>query len=173
MAAYHFYGIYPDAPSIIVPQTIYSAQGSFYEDQAIRFTKGGVPVLLEEARQSAHFGMDHGDMQPHMSTTAEKINLRIQWPGYDPWTKPVSVLEYDGPQGTRRISNAKLGHAIAKAVLEFYEAMSRYYSTADRPDWDLSNIPFHCLRLFQLNHVAAGSWQPVLSYCKDSGENTD
>ncbi|KAI0339078.1 hypothetical protein BDW22DRAFT_1422564 [Trametopsis cervina] len=167
MDKYHHFGLYRDAPGLIVPQRVYESHGvSYTQDQPIRFTQDNVPVLLEEARLHRPFVMDHGDTRPLMSTSADKITIRIEWPGYNPWNKAISVRESNQSQGgTIRVSKSRLAYLIAKAVREFYNDTSRYDSTADHHGWDLSNIPFDRLRLLQLEHVAAGSWQPVLSYC--------
>lgn len=94
---------------------------------------------------------------------SRSISLRIEWPGYRPWTCQLPIRDYRKTPGP--ITRAKLAKNLANCIRRFIQKTHRNNMEADpNPMWRISadGIKFEDLILVSLNHVSQGSWQPQL-----------
>ncbi|GJE92940.1 hypothetical protein PsYK624_090990 [Phanerochaete sordida] len=158
---FHTFMDFGDAalPGIVVPQPVYTAPGQFAQLPTIRFTEGGRPgVRLSNALNKVFQNLAKSNEVPKLSEQAKKITIRINWPGYQPWSYVVHA--FDHSYEVRPITLAKLAHEVAKTVRLLKNDMAT--SGTVSPDWSLNNVNIEELVLLELRHVSTGSWQPVL-----------
>ncbi|GLB41720.1 hypothetical protein LshimejAT787_1003200 [Lyophyllum shimeji] len=93
------------------------------------------------------------------------ISVRIQWPGYRPWSRQIPTKDFRSPP--QPITKAKLAKNIAKCVERFLAARTGHVLDDDvDPRWKLgarqNEIKLDDLILVSMHHVSMGSWQPHL-----------
>lgn len=109
------FGDNANLPGIVVPQPVYTAPGQFTQLPTIRFSEGGRPGMsLANALNKVFQNMNQSNDVPRLSEQAKKITIRINWPGYQPWSYVVHA--FDHSYEVRPITLAKLAHEIAKTV---------------------------------------------------------
>lgn len=93
------------------------------------------------------------------------VSLRIEWPGYKPWTDQIRTLDWREPPN--KITRSKLLTEIAKRLEKF---LQRCHSTPVSPDAQVwragvqGGIQLDNIAVVALERVALGSWQPHLMY---------
>ncbi|KAN0088540.1 hypothetical protein V8E55_005597 [Tylopilus felleus] len=91
------------------------------------------------------------------------VSIRIQWPGYQPWSKQIPTMDFKTPKGP--ITRAKLAKNIATCIRRFQEYVQNKPMEAESDKrWKVGNchIKVEDLILVSLHHVSKGSWQPQL-----------
>jgi len=146
-----------------VPQEMYTGTRSFDALPTITFYENRFPgVRLEHVLNNDLGGLGDSDTKPLLTSTARKITLRINWPGYLPWFDVLHV--YDHSYNANPITLHKLAVALTQKIKLCLDDLSRatYNARARDPEWIAENIRIEDLVLMELRHVSAGSWQPVL-----------
>lgn len=92
------------------------------------------------------------------------ISVRINWPGYPPWSRQIPTRDFRNPPGP--ITRAKLAKNVAKSVLRFIqEHKDRVMEEDGDVAWKVGGsraIELNDLVLVRLDHVSKGSWQAQL-----------
>ncbi|KAG9312927.1 hypothetical protein JVU11DRAFT_6361 [Chiua virens] len=91
------------------------------------------------------------------------VSIRIQWPGYQSWSKQIPTKDFRNPKGP--ITKAKLAKNIATCIKHFIEDMQGKPMEAESDKrWKVGEryIKVEDLILVSLHHVSKGSWQPQL-----------
>lgn len=119
-------------------------------------------VTLEDAIRSKHKDLQDKD-EPMFVGCGPSVSIRIEWPGYRPWTKQIPTNDFKTPKGP--ITRAKLAKNLANCIKRFIEWAARQpmETNADRR-WKVGpkHIKVEDLILVSLHHVSKGSWQPQL-----------
>ncbi|KAI0031266.1 hypothetical protein K488DRAFT_79141 [Vararia minispora EC-137] len=91
------------------------------------------------------------------------ISVRINWPGYNSWSRQIPTRDFRNPPGP--ITRSKLAKNVAKSVGRFIaeQAGKQMEEDAD-PAWQVGGggILLGHLALVRLDHVSKGSWQAQL-----------
>ncbi|KAI0345886.1 hypothetical protein BDW22DRAFT_923841 [Trametopsis cervina] len=161
---YHTFLDYPGQllGGFIVPQRRHIASQQYPPHQTIRFTHNGRPgVNLHDTLRLGAGGMPDADVRPITTTSSTNIGLRINWQGYADFSSDIRA--HDSSQRMELIQKRELAFRVAQVVRKFYQAV---LSFGDRDGhytkWELTETPFECLRLLELQHVSPDTWQPVL-----------
>ncbi|KIJ20813.1 hypothetical protein PAXINDRAFT_165652 [Paxillus involutus ATCC 200175] len=126
------------------------------------YSQSELGILLDDALKQRLKHLDDKD-EPMFVGCGPSVSIRLQWPGYRPWTKQIPTMDFKNPKGP--ITKLKLAKNIANCVRRFIEAVD---SKAMEPDsdrrWKVGkrNIKVEDLVLVSLHHVSKGSWQPQL-----------
>jgi len=91
------------------------------------------------------------------------ISVRLNWPGYQPWSRQIPTRDFRNPPGP--ITRSKLAKIVAKSVARFIaEHQGRPMEEDGDPNWAVGDhkIEVNDLVLMRLDHVSKGSWQPQL-----------
>ncbi|KAI0799853.1 hypothetical protein BC629DRAFT_203145 [Irpex lacteus] len=94
--------------------------------------------------------------------TVPLSGLYMQWPGTQPWLSPVnkSFVIHSGDD------IADLGKCIAEHIFEFlkqHAGNKAHGSESPWKGWETGRFDLSTLYLLQLDNVAPGTWQPILS----------
>ncbi|KAI0077715.1 hypothetical protein K474DRAFT_1595420 [Panus rudis PR-1116 ss-1] len=105
-----------------------------------------------------------GRDDPMFINRGPSVSIRINWPGYAPWSRQIPTRDFRTPPGP--ITRAKLAKNVAKTIDRFIKDMQekRMEDDAD-PRWrvgDHGGISIDRLELVGLQHVSMGSWQAHL-----------
>jgi len=101
--------------------------------------------------------------EPMFQERGPSISVRINWPGYQPWSRQIPTRDFRNPPGP--ITRAKLAKNVAKSVARF---ISEHKGRPMEEDGDLAwlvgpgKIDVFDLVLVRLDHVSKGSWQAQL-----------
>ncbi|KAG6865710.1 hypothetical protein C0991_012526 [Blastosporella zonata] len=103
--------------------------------------------------------------EPVFEGRGPSISVRIQWPGYRPWSRQIPTKDFRSPP--QPITKAKLAKNIAKCVERFLSARTGTPLEDDvDPRWKVGprnyEIKLEDLYLVSMHHVSMGSWQPHL-----------
>ncbi|KAG6877147.1 hypothetical protein C0993_009940 [Termitomyces sp. T159_Od127] len=103
--------------------------------------------------------------EPVFEGRGPSISVRIQWPGYRPWSRQIPTKDFRSPP--QPITKAKLAKNIAKCVERFLSArMNAQLEDEVDPRWKVGprnhEIKLEDLYLVSMHHVSMGSWQPQL-----------
>jgi len=101
--------------------------------------------------------------EPMFQERGPSISVRINWPGYQPWSRQIPTRDFRNPPGP--ITRAKLAKNVAKSVARFItEHKGRQMEEDGDPAWAVGphNIDVFDLVLVRLDHVSKGSWQAHL-----------
>ncbi|KAH6915845.1 hypothetical protein BKA70DRAFT_471389 [Coprinopsis sp. MPI-PUGE-AT-0042] len=93
------------------------------------------------------------------------VSIRLEWPGYRPWTRQIPTKDFRSPPCP--ITMAKLAKAVAKCVQRFIEEnKDRNLDEGTDRKWKVGarshEIKLEDVVLVSLHHVSLGSWQPQL-----------
>ncbi|EJD07501.1 uncharacterized protein FOMMEDRAFT_73265 [Fomitiporia mediterranea MF3/22] len=91
------------------------------------------------------------------------ISIRLNWEGYDPWSRQIPTRNFKVPQGP--ITRKVLAKNIAKTVQRFIdEHIDRQLPPNSNPAWQVGpgRIEFNDVVLLSIHHVSRGSWQANL-----------
>jgi hypothetical protein len=91
------------------------------------------------------------------------ISIRLEWPGYRPWSRQIPTKDFKNPPGP--ITCAKLAKNVAKCIERFIKEMSNTAMEDDADKrWKVGRglISLDDLVLVSMHHVSMGSWQPQL-----------
>ncbi|KAH0834765.1 hypothetical protein J3R83DRAFT_10362 [Lanmaoa asiatica] len=90
------------------------------------------------------------------------FTLRVQWPGYRPWSKTLAALDWTKSRDP--ITRVKLAEAVAKGVRDLIVKYRDEPYDPDYVEWNVgpNGIQFDQICLVALHHVSRGSWQPKL-----------
>ncbi|KAI0269024.1 hypothetical protein BGY98DRAFT_1016625 [Russula aff. rugulosa BPL654] len=89
--------------------------------------------------------------------------IRINWPGYNPWSRQIPIRDFRSPPGP--ITRSKLAKNVAKCVRRFIvEHRGRPMEEDGESIWALGarKIEINDLVLVRLDHVSKNSWQAQL-----------
>ncbi|KAJ3553985.1 hypothetical protein NM688_g3338 [Phlebia brevispora] len=143
---------------VILPQEVYQPLVPDQSRPPVRFIVDDVlGIRLVDA--IAWHGRLHGTGTVAPLTEANRITCRINWPGYEPWSHGLHVVDHNAQPYTLM----RLAQAIARTIQEFFLDNTHVKTQEPRPDWDINSIPFESLYLLEIRHVSTGSWQPVIS----------
>jgi hypothetical protein len=103
--------------------------------------------------------------EPMFQERGPSISVRINWPGYQPWSRQIPTRDFRNPPGP--ITRAKLAKNVAKSVARFIaEHKGRPMEEDGDPIWSVGpgsqKIDVFDLVLVRLDHVSKGSWQAQL-----------
>ncbi|KAG6891269.1 hypothetical protein C0995_008521 [Termitomyces sp. Mi166 len=106
--------------------------------------------------------------EPVFEGRGPSISVRIQWPGYRPWSRQIPTKDFRSPP--QPITKAKLAKNIAKCVERFLSDVKARTGTPLEDDvdprWKVGprnyEIKLEDLYLVSMHHVSMGSWQPHL-----------
>ncbi|KAI9440536.1 hypothetical protein H4582DRAFT_1473697 [Lactarius indigo] len=101
--------------------------------------------------------------EPMFQERGPSISVRINWPGYQPWSRQIPTRDFRNPPGP--ITRAKLAKNVAKSVARFIqEHKGRQMEEDGDAAWLVGpgKIDVFDLVLVRLDHVSKGSWQAQL-----------
>ncbi|KIP06391.1 hypothetical protein PHLGIDRAFT_119016 [Phlebiopsis gigantea 11061_1 CR5-6] len=111
---------------------------------------------------------------PILSHTSLRVTIRIQWPGYESWTDPNGIHQYDHGYEANLRNRQHIAWQVARSVKTFYDEMRT--TQGIEPGWSLgrmaTSIAFDDLYLIELRNASRGSWQPVLSWLPANANGT-
>ncbi|KIM68015.1 hypothetical protein SCLCIDRAFT_13717 [Scleroderma citrinum Foug A] len=119
-------------------------------------------IALEDALRFRLKNLQDKD-DPMFEGCGPSVSIRIEWPGYRPWTKQIPTMDFKTPKGP--ITRAKLAKNIANCIRRFVEWAEKQSMEADADrKWRVGRkyIKMEHLMLVSLHHVSKGSWQPQL-----------
>ncbi|KIJ61274.1 hypothetical protein HYDPIDRAFT_97134 [Hydnomerulius pinastri MD-312] len=128
----------------------------FYSSQPVEWG-----VSLEDALKARPEYLKDKDERMFIGC-GPSVSIRLQWPGYHPWAKQISTMEFKTPK--QPITKAKLAKNIANCVRHFIEIEKQAMDADVNRRWRVGkrNIKVEDLMLVSLHHVSKGSWQPQL-----------
>ncbi|KAK0488902.1 hypothetical protein IW261DRAFT_1442193 [Armillaria novae-zelandiae] len=103
--------------------------------------------------------------EPMFKDRGPSVSVRIEWPGYRPWSRQIPARDFRTPPCP--ITRSKLAKNVAKCVQRFIQERQGVPMEDDSsPDWRVGTqqnmIRVEDLVLVSLHHVSMGSWQPHL-----------
>ncbi|KAH9036379.1 hypothetical protein EDB85DRAFT_2209576 [Lactarius pseudohatsudake] len=101
--------------------------------------------------------------EPMFQERGPSISVRVNWPGYQPWSRQIPTRDFRNPPGP--ITRAKLAKNVAKSVARFIqEHKGRQMEEDGDAAWLVGpgKIDVFDLVLVRLDHVSKGSWQAQL-----------
>ncbi|KAK0238872.1 hypothetical protein EDD85DRAFT_1022330 [Armillaria nabsnona] len=103
--------------------------------------------------------------EPMFKDRGPSVSVRIEWPGYRPWSRQIPARDFRTPPCP--ITRSKLAKNVAKCVQRFIQERQGVPMEDDSsPDWRVgtqqNTIRVEDLVLVSLHHVSMGSWQPHL-----------
>ncbi|KAJ3518862.1 hypothetical protein NM688_g9382 [Phlebia brevispora] len=164
MALYHSFLDYEaqneQVPGVIVPQQVYTIPqqaGHFQPVASLRFrhANGHLGMNIGQLCNTNYNGMVGASEDVPFGVA--RISVRIQWPGYETWSRPVNTV-----QANRPIDKGRVASLVALCVAECLNYHQQNRSIERRPDWWANNIDVNQLYLLELRNVSQGSWQPVI-----------
>ncbi|KII85834.1 hypothetical protein PLICRDRAFT_115115 [Plicaturopsis crispa FD-325 SS-3] len=120
----------------------------------------GIP--LTDALRTIHRRLHDRDEQVFQHR-GPSVSIRIEWPGYAPWSRQIPTKDFRNPPGP--ITRQKLAKNIAKNVQRFLDHAAKKAMDEEADGrWRIGprGIKFEDLALVSLHHVSMGSWQPHL-----------
>ncbi|KAF9005972.1 hypothetical protein BDQ17DRAFT_1352493 [Cyathus striatus] len=119
-------------------------------------------ILLSDALHSRVKRLSGRD-QTVFEGRGPSVSIRLEWPGYRPWSRQIPTKDFKSPPGP--ITLAKLAKNVAKCVQRFIE--ERRHQSMDEeadPRWRIGqgHITIDDIVLVSIHHVSLGSWQPQL-----------
>ncbi|KAG8220889.1 hypothetical protein J3R82DRAFT_2388 [Butyriboletus roseoflavus] len=157
-----------------VPQTVYQPyteadRKRYIRDVELKETiffhtddSSELGVSLDDALKQK-LGHLNGKDHRMFNDCGPSVSIRIQWPGYAPWSKQIPTMDFKTPKG--HITRAKLAKNIATCVSRFAADMQEKPMEAESDiRWKIGeqHIKVGDLILVSLHHVSKGSWQPQL-----------
>ncbi|KAI0696174.1 hypothetical protein BC835DRAFT_1414432 [Cytidiella melzeri] len=110
-----------------VPQPLYRLSRPFSRFPPITFEENGcLGVRLGHALREELHGLRYSGTTPLLANTANKITLRINWPGYPPWCDAIHV--YNFAHKSQPITLARLAHLVARKIKLCLEVASQHGS---------------------------------------------
>ncbi|KIP06409.1 hypothetical protein PHLGIDRAFT_462833 [Phlebiopsis gigantea 11061_1 CR5-6] len=139
-------------PGIYIPQSVWvPAAGPRDWDRmpTIRFTQNGRQegVNLGDAYRRNFNGMLDSQVIPCTSTTSQRVAIRINWPGYEPWHKHVNVAN-----NSEHVNKARLAYEVAR----------RWVTTVEQKKIGASRWCLLSSSASSNCGMLAVSWQPFL-----------
>lgn len=106
-----------------------------------------------------------GRDDPMFLERGPSISVRINWPGYNSWSRQIPTRDFRNPPGP--ITRAKLARNVAKSVQRFIQDQNGKPMEEDADtNWRVGSsrplITLSDLALVRLDHVSKGSWQAQL-----------
>ncbi|VDC03197.1 unnamed protein product [Peniophora sp. CBMAI 1063] len=97
--------------------------------------------------------------EPMFVQHGPSISLRLNWPGYQPWTRQIPTRDFRNPPGP--ITRDKLTKNVAKSVQRFIEEQKSREIEPAEEQWRVGEgfIELEDLLLLRLDNVSKGSWQ--------------
>ncbi|KAF8487141.1 hypothetical protein DFH94DRAFT_687622 [Russula ochroleuca] len=123
---------------------------------------GKLGLWLNKAMAGDYNGQLNGHDAPAPVGDCHTISIRINWPGYGEWSRPISTMEYSHKYKSMcRISLERLAELVAAAVWEFTETAGQQCRD---PVWQIGGrgIRTEDINLIGLIHVCEGIWNPIL-----------
>ncbi|GJE92918.1 hypothetical protein PsYK624_090770 [Phanerochaete sordida] len=149
--------------AVLVPQRTYTAERpvqAFDAAAPIRFvTRGALGIRLVDALEENTFALEGAGEMIQIPSRGQKLGIRMVWPGYEPWTKHISIV---GVAPNQLITKGRLAYEVARAVRKCLEELSHKSSSEAAPDWWATQVPIDQLVLLELHQVMLSSWQPIL-----------
>ncbi|KZT09952.1 uncharacterized protein LAESUDRAFT_645596 [Laetiporus sulphureus 93-53] len=119
-------------------------------------------ISLRDAINSRFMSLKDRD-DPVLVDRGPSVSIRINWPGYVPWSKQIPTRDFRSPP--QPITRAKLAKGVARVVQRFIDDMQTRNMEEDaEPAWRVGahGITLDDLDLVGLQHVSMGSWQAHL-----------
>lgn len=89
------------------------------------------------------------------------VSIRINWPGYTPWSRQIPTRDFRSPPGP--ITRAKLAKNVAKTVQRFLaEKKDKKMEDEAEDKYRVARIDIDDIEIVGLQHVSMGSWQAHL-----------
>jgi len=107
--------------------------------------------------------------EPMFRERGPSISVRLNWPGYQPWSRQIPTRDFRNPPGP--ITRGKLAKNVAKSVARFIaEHKGRPMEEDGDPAWVVGPgaIDVFDLVLVRLDHVSKGCWQAQLQLTRPS-----
>ncbi|KAI0041056.1 hypothetical protein FA95DRAFT_1501953 [Auriscalpium vulgare] len=123
-------------------------------------------ISLADALHNRFARLDRRD-EPMFIDRGPSISVRINWPGYQPWSRQIPTRDFRNPPGP--ITRAKLAKNVAKSVQRFIqEHKNRAMEEEGEEEWMVGpqKIDLFDLVLIRLDHVSKGSWQAQLQLAR-------
>ncbi|KAN0082522.1 hypothetical protein V8E55_008317 [Tylopilus felleus] len=170
-------------PREFVPQAIYQPHSQEDRERYISSAKLQPPIIFKK-EHSSEWGIpvQHllsnkvhrlvGGSEPAFTECGPSIDIRVQWPGYQPCYECVSTRNV---RHGHMISKAELAEVVAKCVKQFMDSMSTQAIQAGSDwRWRVGRFAIRVddIILVSLHHVSQGSWQPQLRLNRSIGTIT-
>ncbi|KAI9066953.1 hypothetical protein FKP32DRAFT_1673425 [Trametes sanguinea] len=100
---------------------------------------------------------------PMFQERGPSVSIRINWPGYAPWSRQIPTRDFRSPP--QPVTRSKLARNVAKTVHRFIEETNgRQMDDPSQEIWRVGKgyIELEDLMLVGLQHVSMGSWQAHL-----------
>ncbi|EKM50443.1 uncharacterized protein PHACADRAFT_263741 [Phanerochaete carnosa HHB-10118-sp] len=162
---------WPDA-AFLVPQRTYrpntqSDRRRYVEEVDLEmpimfFTQhpDGCGINCKDAINS-RFSRLHGRDDSMFQNRGPSVSIRINWPGYTPWSRQIPTRDFRSPPGP--ITRSKLAKNVAKTVLRFLdEKKDKPVEDEADPKYKVAHITIDQIDIVGLQHVSMGSWQAHL-----------
>jgi len=151
-------------PRTKLPLRAYASRGLIRAGDPIAFNVSGMPgIALLDALRKKHVIIDDGD-EPMFLENNTTITLRIEWPNYVRFSKPIKTQHVR--KNTVPISRSDLATKIAEFVDQFIsKSASLELAGCDvDPQWKVGEgfIETSRLVLVGLKQVSKGSFEPIL-----------
>ncbi|OSD02980.1 hypothetical protein PYCCODRAFT_279134 [Trametes coccinea BRFM310] len=104
-----------------------------------------------------------GRDDPMFEDRGPSVSIRINWPGYAPWSRQIPTRDFRSPP--QPVTRSKLARNVAKTVLRFIQENGlRPMDDNAQHVWRVGDghIVLDDLMLVGLQHVSMGSWQAHL-----------
>ncbi|KDQ61577.1 hypothetical protein JAAARDRAFT_123166 [Jaapia argillacea MUCL 33604] len=155
----------------LVPQKMYRPQTSSDRRRYIDEVRFDPPIYF--GRDQLHGvplneilngnGQIYNGSEEVFKNCGPSISIRINWRGYEPWSKQIPTKNWKNPPGP--ITRQKLAKQVARRIEEFVDCMKSCEMDEEADQrWRVGShgISVSNLTLVSLHHVSKGSWQPQL-----------
>ncbi|KAF9645446.1 hypothetical protein BDM02DRAFT_3131066 [Thelephora ganbajun] len=149
-------------PHFYTPQRPYvpgqGARMETFEKKEITFRKGGLcGIPVRDGILKRFEGLEGRDSRPFEGVdVADQVVLRIDWPGYPPWSR--SFRTRDSTPARTPASLSRLATDVCKSIEKFVGEMEG--QVCAEPAWMLGNNHLNAdnLALVSLQRASHGSW---------------
>ncbi|KAF9643161.1 hypothetical protein BDM02DRAFT_3104782 [Thelephora ganbajun] len=144
----------------VVPQRLYARTGDRKKHESIAFkVNGRLGIPIRDAIKKIYAGLEGRD-DPVLVEQSSVIQLRLEWPGYPPWSRKIRLDDWK--KASQRISLKKLATEVSKCLERFILVHADKHSDRECSDWRVGPefIEVNRLVLIALDNVSKGSWQP-------------
>jgi len=149
-----------------IPQRRYTTSRSLkLEDSGLRpiefCTVDGHVFMMRDALDRIYTGLIARDDRSMFTQCGASITLRIEWPGYKPWSHQIRTTDWR--KARNPITLARLSFLIAKSIAAFIQDMEHTEINAEHATWKVGtgHINIDNLVLVCLDPVSKSSWQPL------------
>ncbi|KAI8974560.1 hypothetical protein BD414DRAFT_424197 [Trametes punicea] len=130
-----------------------------FEMQNSNGLRVGLGIPIEDAVRDRFMYLVGRD-DPMFEGRGPSVSIRINWPGYPPWSRQIPTRDFRSPP--QPVTRAKLARNVGKAIQRFFQDMvGRPMEDESQARWRVGpgHIVAEDLMLVGLQHVSMGSWQ--------------